>query len=121
MVALNFQPQFAPAVASGEKRQTIRPSFRGKVGCLLQLYTGQRTKACRKLVDPDPRCTMAMYVGLTARGVTLGDASRCPGNLDEFAQQDGFANYGAMFRWFSERYETASFTGVLIQWDRACD
>ncbi|HWX36749.1 MAG TPA: hypothetical protein VNZ53_56225, partial [Steroidobacteraceae bacterium] len=89
MVALNFQPQFAQAVASHQKRQTIRQSFRGKVGCALQLYTGQRTKACRKLVEPDPVCTMAMYVGLTARGVTLGNASRLPGDIDDFARMDG--------------------------------
>lgn len=116
MVALNFQAQFAPAVAALQKRQTIRLTFRGKVGSLLQLYTGQRTRVCRKLVEPDPVCTMAMYVGLTARGVTLGDVSRCPGNIDEFARQDGFENYAAMWRWFSERYMTNSFTGVLIQW-----
>lgn len=116
MVALNFQAQFAPAVATLQKRQTIRTSFRGNVGCRLQLYTGQRTKSCRKLVEPDPVCTMAMYVGLRASGVTLGDISRCHGDIDEFARQDGFENYDAMWRWFSERYMTNSFTGVLIQW-----
>lgn len=116
MVALNFKAQFAPAVASGQKTQTIRQTFRGKAGCSLQLYTGQRTKACRKLVEPDPVCLDAMYIGLTANGITLGDKSRFPGDSDDFARADGFTDYAAMWRWFSETYMTASFTGVIIRW-----
>lgn len=117
MVALNFSQQFASKVASREKRQTIRQTFRGRAGCLLQLYTGQRTKACRKLVEPDPVCIGSTYVGLTAKGVTLGDASRFPGNMDDFARQDGFENYAAMWKWFSGRYKTNSFTGRVIRWE----
>lgn len=64
MVAFNFMPQFAPLVASGTKTQTIRQTARAKPGDRLQLYTGQRTKACRKLVDPDPVCTLVDYVGI---------------------------------------------------------
>lgn len=116
MVALNFSPQFAAPVASREKRQTIRQTFRGKAGCLVQLYTGQRTKACRKLVEPDPVCIDVTYVGLTAKGVSLGDASRFHGDVDDFARQDGFENYAAMWKWFSERYKTNSFTGFVIRW-----
>ena len=56
MVAFNFSPEFADAVASGAKRQTIRKTARAKKGDMLQLYTGQRTKkgaieeALRRLV-----------------------------------------------------------------------
>lgn len=114
MVALNFQPQFADAVASGEKTQTIRRSARARPGQSLQLYTGQRTKACRKLADAT--CIDCTYVGLTARGVALGDASRFPGSIDDFARQDGFKDYADMWKWFSERYETGSFTGQIIRW-----
>ena len=117
MVALNFSPQFAPLVEGRTKRQTIRRKARVKVGDRLQLYTGQRTKACRKLVDPDPVCVVEMYVGLTARGVTLGDKSKFPEDIDDFARADGFENYAAMWKWFSERYETDSFTGRVIKWD----
>ena len=51
MPALNFQEQFAAAVESGEKRQTIRSERKRpiKVGDTLYLYTGMRTKRCRKL------------------------------------------------------------------------
>jgi hypothetical protein len=114
MVAINFSPQFAEAVAAGHKTQTIRQSARARAGQALQLYTGQRTKDCRKLADAI--CVDCTYVGLTARGVTLGDTSRFPGNRDDFARADGFEDYAAMWKWFSERYETNSFTGHIIRW-----
>jgi uncharacterized protein YqfB (UPF0267 family) len=114
MVAFNFSPQFAEAVAAGRKTQTIRQKARAKAGQALQLYTGQRTKDCRKLADAV--CIDCTYVGLTARGVTLGDTSRFHGNQDDFARADGFPDYAAMWKWFSERYETNSFTGYIIRW-----
>lgn len=115
MVAINFSPQFAGPVERGEKRQTIRRGKKCGPGDALQLYTGQRTKACRKLRDAV--CKDVTYVVLTARGVTLGDKRRFPDDIDEFARLDGFADYAAMWKWFSERYETNSFTGYVIRWD----
>lgn len=114
MVGINFSPQFAEAVAAGRKTQTIRQKPRAKAGQALQLYTGMRTKDCRKLADAV--CVDCTYVGLTASGVTLGDASRFPGDRDDFARADGFEDYAAMWKWFSERYETNSFTGHVIRW-----
>lgn len=114
MVAINFSPQFAEPVAAGRKTQTIRQKARATAGQALQLYTGQRTKDCRKLADAV--CIDCTYVGLTERGVTLGDTSRFPGDRDDFARADGFEDYAAMWKWFSERYETNSFTGHVIRW-----
>lgn len=117
MVAINFSPQFSDAVEAGRKTQTIRQKARAKPGQKLQLYTMQRTKDCRKLADAV--CIDCTYVGLTERGVTLGDASRFPGDRDDFARSDGFEDYAAMWKWFSERYETNSFTGHVIRWTLA--
>ena len=114
MVAINFSPKFAEAVETGHKTQTIRQSARAKAGQALQLYTGQRTKACRKLADAV--CVDCTYVGLTKDRVTLGDASRFPGDMDDFARADGFRDYSEMWAWFSARYETNSFTGFIIRW-----
>lgn len=115
MVAINFSAQFAGPVERGEKRQTIRRGRqRCKAGDRLQLYMGQRTKLCRKLRDEI--CRDVTYVGLTERGVTLGDTSRFPRDIDEFARLDGFENYAEMWAWFSSRYKTNSFTGYVIRW-----
>lgn len=115
MVAINFSPQFADPVERGEKRQTIRRKAKGEPGTALQLYTGMRTKACRKLRDAV--CKDVTYVGLTERGVSLGNVSRFPRDIDEFARLDGFKDYAEMWAWFSSRYETNSFTGYIIRWD----
>ena len=53
MPALNFKKQFADKVERGEKRQTIRAlradGRNPQPGQTLFLYTGMRTKSCRKL------------------------------------------------------------------------
>ena len=53
MPALNFRAEFADAVERGEKCQTIRAYRKDgrnpKPGDTLHLYTGMRTRACRRL------------------------------------------------------------------------
>ena len=52
MPAYNFQPNFAEDIRSGKKKQTIRKRRkRGnpKPGGRLFLFTGQRTKKCKRL------------------------------------------------------------------------
>jgi hypothetical protein len=93
MVALNFQPRFADLVEVRTKRQTIRRSDRVKVGDRLQLYTGQRTAACRKLVDDDPVCVAVTYCKLCPSGILLGDMRLGRGMFDAFARADGFADW----------------------------
>jgi hypothetical protein len=114
MVALNFAAEFAADVEAGRKTQTIRERARTKAGDRIQLYTGQRTTDCRKLGEAV--CVDVTYVGLTARGVTLGDVRRFPRDRDEFARLDGFPDYAAMWGWFRDRYGTESFTGHVIRW-----
>lgn len=114
MVAINFSSEFADDVESGRKTQTIRQTTRVKSGQWIQLYTGQRTKTCRKLGEAV--CLDVTYVGLTARGITLGNMDRFPRDFDKFARLDGFPDYAAMWAWFSARYKTDSFTGYIIRW-----
>lgn len=116
MVAFNFQAQFAPLVESGVKRQTIRQTARAKPGDLLQLYTGQRTKACRKLVDPDPVCTLVDYVSIRPEYLTLGNAKKHAGDADAFAARDGFEGYDDMVEWFRETYGSPFFVGYVHVW-----
>lgn len=53
MPALNFKKRFEPMIESGDKRQTIRAKRKDcrdpKEGQTLYLYTGMRSKGCRKL------------------------------------------------------------------------
>jgi hypothetical protein len=96
MVAYNFKAQFAPLVEAGIKRQTIRA--RGKrrhaaKGDRLQLYTGQRSPTCRKLL-PDPECTESEAIAITATGqVFVGVGSKIrqldPESVRELAVTSG--------------------------------
>jgi len=119
MVAFNFSPEFADAVASGAKRQTIRQTKRAKVGDRLQLYTGQRTKQCRKLIEPDPVCTVVDYCAVRPDYLTLGDVRLHPRDIDEFARADGFADYAAMVAWFKAKYGSPFFIGYVHKWAHA--
>lgn len=111
MVAINFSPKFAKLVASGKKRQTIRKTLRCMPGQKLQLYTGQRTKSCRKLLD-------AICVSVDLVVLPLGDN---PFITDEFAKADGFKNSAEMQKWFIEHHKTKIFKGFLIKWEPLSD
>ncbi len=122
MPALNFQPRFADLVARGKKRQTIRPVRRRpiKAGDLLHLYTGMRTKGCRKLGEAV--CTNvvpALIENYWIFGVGFGTEKAIkegpPDLLGEFAQRDGFDSWPEMREWF-KKIHGLPFEGVLIAW-----
>ncbi len=134
VVAYSFQRRFAEPIIAGTKCQTIRAHRKrhARSGEALQLYTGMRTKHCRKLIDVDPICTSVTPVRLAF------DRSRVLWNYDieidgtaigrqrwaqsEFARDDGFANIDDMADfWFEQHGRGAKeidFKGVLIRWKR---
>ena len=123
MVAFNFRPQFVEAVASRQKRQTIRATPRVRVGQTIQLYTGMRTKACRKIVEADPMCVEVLVVRFFPKGVRV-DGVRLLNDwsgLGDFAAADGFASYPDMFAFFENQRPTLDRESPplwhLIKWD----
>ena len=122
MVAYNFQQQFAPAVKSGEKLQTIRALGKrrhAKSGDYLQLYTGMRTKSCRKLLDSI--CISSEPIGISGdMQVFVGGAGETIKILpieevEKLAIADGFDSAEAFFTFFG-RMHGLPFLGVLIKW-----
>ena len=120
MPLFNFQKQFAADVESGKKRQTIRSrrKIRPQVGQTAYLYTGARTKACRKLGEDT--ITDVIDLWITSRGVLFDTApilhdSLSIEALDEFAKKDGFADWKTMCDWF-EKTHGLPFEGDLIKW-----
>lgn len=116
MVALNFSPQFADDVEAGRKTQTIRQTARVKPGQRVHLYTGQRTKACRKLGEGT--CTDVTAITLTVRRAIFGTYHLIlpDSRLHDFAVLDGFPDYEHMWNWFDNQYKKAAFEGWLIRW-----
>lgn len=114
MVAYNFQARFASAVERGEKRQTIRlqgSRRHARPGEAVQLYTGMRTKDCRRLREAV--CDLSTSCAIREEGVTLGNHP-CV-DVDDFARADGFADFEAMKAWFREMHGLP-FVGRLIRW-----
>lgn len=113
MPALNFSPQFADLVKTGRKLQTVRkPRKRPiRIGETVSLYTGQRTKECRRLGKG-----IVYWIGWIkiSEDVLLLDGFRQE-DPDRFARHDGFKDFSEMKDWFRERYGLP-FTGEVIHW-----
>lgn len=124
MVAYSFKKQFAPRILDGSKRQTIRGHRKRHAwpGERLQLFTGMRTKYCKKILEPDPLCLAVLPVWI--------DVPRCiePCRLqladgpaqwldDGFAIADGFDNALAMIGFWLKSHGPGRFDGVLIRWE----
>lgn len=115
MVAYNFQGRFADAVQRGEKRQTIRANGKrrhAKPGDKLQLYTGMRTKACRKLRDVVCHDACPILIDRD-RIVTFQPQEFL--DPEQVARLDGFASWADMRAWF-EQTHGLPFHGAMIRW-----
>lgn len=100
MVAYSFKPFFAPQIEGLTKLQTVRANRKrhARPGEPVQLFTGMRTRSCRKLVDPDPICREVLPIvivttsmlediigSISVAGVPLNRAE-----IEAFAIADGF-------------------------------
>ena len=115
MVAINFKKEFASLVESGKKRQTIREKTKAMTGSKLQLYYGQRTKQCRKLMDAI--CIRTRHIILRQNEITGALVDVQDKDLDKFARADGFKDYAEMWKFFEPRADSqGDFCGWLIEW-----
>lgn len=94
MVAFNFKKQFAPDVKAFRKRCSMRLNKKCQPGDAIQLYTGQRTKKCKKLGEAI--CTK-VYPQTITRGPSFD-------SMTKIARKDGFKNKEEMFIFFEELY-----------------
>lgn len=122
MVAINFQERFAEDIEDGRKLQTIRQKARCKRGDKLQLYTGQRTRKCRLLMNAV--CTSVVPIRIEATEMFLDGKRLIAGSAlrdeyedrdNDFAKADGFGGFVEMADWFRERYGLP-FEGFVIKW-----
>lgn len=118
MVAFNFKQQFANDVARGRKRMTIRATNRCQAGDPLQLYTGMRTKACKKLRDAVCAYAAPVEIDSDAHGrlrVSINGTALRGKQLDQLVTADGFTRRMDMRDFFDEHYGLP-FRGWLIRW-----
>ncbi len=116
MVAYNFQPRFASLVESGEKRQTIRPEGKrvhAKPGDTVHLFTGMRTRNCRKLGEAV--CIISEPIVIDTATLRVGVPPGFTWRRSYFAIQDGFKDWEDLLEWFRATHGLP-FIGRLIQW-----
>ena len=120
MVAYSFKKQFGPPILAGTKAQTIRADRKrhARPGELVQLFTGMRTRQCRRLGEAP--CVAVWPIELHLRdGIVFANGGwiRTEEDLDAFARQDGFCDWSAMVAfWAAEHPGVEVFEGVLIRW-----
>lgn len=122
MLTLNFKKQFAPAVEAGEKRQTIRAhrkdGKRPQPGDHLRLYTGLRTKGCRRLLDATCTDVSSVHIFDDVSDIAIVIAGRRLTRDEgrELAKADGFETRAEFLGFFHETHGLP-FDGLMIEWE----
>lgn len=127
MVAYSFQSRFDEKIRKGSKTSTSRPVGRRRhahVGDSLQLYSGMRTKSCKKLLTPDPVCTSVHALRLdegrvgSQKGklfVWVDGYSLRGRSLDAFVASEGFSSRSELRDFFRTQYGLP-WSGINIRW-----
>ena len=127
MPAYNFKAQFAPAVEAGQKLCTIRGRA-AVVGTKAYLYTGMRTKACRKLGQGTISIVEEIIIGRDLTGfpfVIVAGLKLQRTEIWALVEEDGFEDSEKFVDFFadSQVYKniqgigTQIFAGFIVTWE----
>lgn len=118
---LNFKKQFAPAVESGQKRQTIRRNRKdGKrpmPGTTVKCYTGLRTRSVKLLRTAKVTECLSVRMHIDDGVIVIDGRKLNDDEAAQFANADGFKCVGEMEQWFLEQYQTYDFEGFCVRWN----
>lgn len=114
---------FIDKILSGEKRQTIRrasPKWKNvKAGDKLTLYTGLRTKECRKLgeaVVEDIGEVKLYKAGLIGAITRAGEYWLTSDEIDRLVKLDGFDDVYDFWNFFDAHYPERPIKMKVIRW-----
>jgi hypothetical protein len=126
VTALNFKPTFAPYITARTKPHTIRAPRKTPIhhGQALQLYTGMRTKACRKIGDAVCQSTAEITIDPERRTIHLDVirsrtdlqtlpykvGTQCAQATADLIRADGFEDESAFWAFFTHP-DGQAFTG----------
>jgi hypothetical protein len=115
MTAFSFKPVFVPKILAGEKLSTIRSTRRCNVGDTMQLYTGLRTKKCKKIMD-------VVCIGVAPIRISKSEIwkiGKTEGNVRPsplfFNEQEGFSNVHEMIDFFRKEHGLP-YNGWIHAW-----
>jgi hypothetical protein len=120
MVLYGFKKEFASLVESGAKPHTIRDlrkdNRHAKPGDKLQLYTGLRTKVCRKLMDAECWDTFSITIASGNRIIWINDIQLSPDQLAQLIQGDGFNSAFDFWNFFPTCNERILICWREVEW-----
>ncbi len=128
MPAYNFQTRFVEAIKTGFKRTTIRAN-EAVPGTTAYLFTGMRTKACKRIGQGRIIGCSSITVGVKQSGVPLiviRGKTLNANDLALLAKGEGFKDALELVDFFKTTYKTVLgtadggaqyFKGYLIAWD----
>jgi hypothetical protein len=132
MVAYSFKRRFVHPIEIGRKPHTLRGPRRrhARVGEVVQLYEGMRTRYCRLIAAPLCEKFHGVYLKFsTYQAFYFFDVvEQVPGEWkrigdlrpiddpDRFAYSDGFDDIDDMGRFWRDVHSLTSWDGFLIGW-----
>lgn len=118
---INFKPQFAGRVESGEKVQTIRrhraDGKKMQPGDTVKLYTGLRTRNARLLRTATVAEVRRVRLDAAENVIVVDGARLDTEQASAFARADGFMCVSEMLRWFKGQYMSSEFEGFCVRWN----
>ena len=120
---------FIDKILSGEKRQTIRKAGKKwenvKVGDKLTLYTGLRTKECRKLGEAEVKSIedIKLYIEYNHyrdtyyTEILIDNKIPTDCEINKLVKADGFRNIYYFLKFFQDHYGN-NFKGKIIKWKK---
>ena len=123
MPAYNFMKQFAPLIENGVKTTTIRKRRKRptRPGDTLYLYTGMRTKDCRKLLETECVAVLPITINRTPQDdemIVLDGAPMVGWEIDALVHDDvgDLLSISEFVDFFDDHYGLP-FDGVWITWN----
>lgn len=117
MPAYNFKSQFAPAVEAGTKLCTVR-GWQAKASATAYLFTGMRTKACRRLGQGKITDCSPIIIGRDPSAFPLviisGQRLSLP-DIWQLASHDGFEDSEKFVEFFADSQPYKTIDGVGTQ------
>lgn len=118
MIVKLFKARFAPLVAAGTKRQTVRPTPKrlAKVGDVVSLrtWTGLPYRSKQRVLRT-AQLTAIWNVRITKNRIMVAGRYLLKPEMEAFAIADGFAGIDELLYWF-EHEHGLPFKGVLYKW-----
>lgn len=117
---LNFKPEFASRVESGEKTQTIRrhraDGKKMQPGDTVKLYTGLRTRNARLLRTATVAEVLRVRMDVSENVIVVDGDRLDTERASALARADGFMSVREMLRWFKDQYMSDDFEGYCVRW-----